>query len=157
MFQINHKQWTLSFYGDVFVVLFWCEYDFATEGGEECMKSLLSFVVGTMMIALLVSPGVALAQGFGDIEDVPTGIVAGDDLFGAITGVLNVLLGLAALIAAIFILLGGVQYITSQGDEAAAAKAKNTIIYAVIGLIVIGLAYVIVNFTISAINSTAGA
>ena len=63
------------------------------------------------------------------------------------------LLVLAALAAAIFLIIGGARYIGSQGDEDAAAEAKNTILYAIIGLIVIGLAAVIVNFFVSALQS----
>ncbi len=70
-------------------------------------------------------------------------------LIPAITGIVNALLALAALIAAIFVVIGGVRYITSQGDEDAAASAKNTILYAAIGLIVIALSAVLVNFIVA--------
>lgn len=51
-------------------------------------------------------------------------------------------------IAVIMIIVGGYQYVTSQGDSGAVAKAKNTILYAVIGLIVAILASVIVQFVV---------
>jgi hypothetical protein len=47
------------------------------------------------------------------------------------------------------IIYGGIQYVISVGDSGKVAKAKNTIIYAVVGLIVAILSYAIVNFVIS--------
>jgi len=53
----------------------------------------------------------------------------------------------------VFLLIGGIRYIFSQGDEDQAAQAKNTILYAIIGLIVIGLAAVVVNFIVAAVGA----
>lgn len=91
---------------------------------------------------------VASAQGFGPVP-APEGTLAGNDLVGAIIFIINWLLVLAALAALVFLIFGGIQYIVSRGDEDAAATAKNTILYAIIGLIVIGLSAVVVNFIIS--------
>ena len=46
------------------------------------------------------------------------------------------------------IVVGGIRYATSQGDQSGVQAAKNTILYAVIGLIVAIAAYAIVDFTI---------
>ena len=46
------------------------------------------------------------------------------------------------------IMVGGLKYMTSQGDSANVASAKNTILYAVIGLVVVALAQVIVKFVL---------
>ena len=46
------------------------------------------------------------------------------------------------------LIIGGVRYTVSQGDSAAVTSAKNTILYAIIGLIVAILAYAVVNFVI---------
>ncbi|MEX0649702.1 MAG: hypothetical protein WD200_01760 [Candidatus Andersenbacteria bacterium] len=100
---------------------------------------------------VLAAPFQALAVGLtGDNFDF-----AGDadsDLITAIENIINWGLMLAALVAAIFLIIGGIQYITSQGDDTKAETAKNTILFAVIGLIVIGLAAAIVRFVIQAIN-----
>lgn len=101
-----------------------------------------------MALALLVLPSVVLAQGFQTNIGAFSGTVTGDDLIGGIRLVVNGFLALIAMIAVIFILIGGIKYITSQGDEDAAAAAKNTILFAVIGLIVIGFSAVVVNFVI---------
>src|SRR5688500_8145935 len=106
-------------------------------------------IAGTAAATLaLALPLVAAAQGFGTVP-APTGTLGGNDLVGAVIFILNWLLVLAALTALVFLIIGGVQYIVSRGDEDAAEKAKNTILYAIIGLIVIGLSAVIVNFIVS--------
>jgi TRAP-type C4-dicarboxylate transport system permease small subunit len=79
---------------------------------------------------------------------------ASGNLLDAVVTIVNIFLLLAGLVAAIFLIIGGVRYITSQGDEDAAGKAKQTVLYAVIGLIVIGLSAAIVNFVIGAIQSS---
>lgn len=72
-----------------------------------------------------------------------------DKVKARISNIVNVALSLVALLAAIFIIYGGVKYIISFGESDEAEKAKKIILYAVIGLIVIGLAAVLVNFVIN--------
>lgn len=57
--------------------------------------------------------------------------------------IMNYVLGAAAGIVVLFIIIGGFLYITSAGDEKKAEQGKNTITYAVVGLVVILLAYTI--------------
>jgi hypothetical protein len=59
-------------------------------------------------------------------------------------------LGLAA---AIYVIIAGIQYMSAQGDEQSINQAKRQLIFAVVGLIVIGLSVVITNFVIEAINA----
>lgn len=66
----------------------------------------------------------------------------------AVAGVINVLLYIVGAAAVIMLIVGGLRYITSGGDAQAATAAKNTIMYAIIGLIVALLAYAIVNFVL---------
>ncbi len=63
---------------------------------------------------------------------------------------LNVLFLAAGLTAVVFVILGGVRYITSTGDPTRIESAKTTILYAVIGLIVTVLAVPISAFLINA-------
>ena len=62
--------------------------------------------------------------------------------------VVDVLLFVLGAIAVIMIVIGGIRYTISQGDSAAVTSAKNTILYAVIGLVVALLAYAIVHFVV---------
>lgn len=65
---------------------------------------------------------------------------------GVLTTVIYWVLGISGAIAVLFLILGGLQYITSSGNKDRATAAKQTLIYAVIGLIVIALSFVIVAF-----------
>jgi hypothetical protein len=78
---------------------------------------------------------------------------SGQSLSGIITIVMNVLLMIVGALAIAFIVIGGIKYITSGGDEKKVASAKNTILYAVIGLVVAILARVIIGIVMNAIGA----
>ena len=63
--------------------------------------------------------------------------------------IVNVLLFIIGSISVIMIIIGGIKYTVSNGDSSAVTSAKNTILYAVIGLMVAIFAYAIVNFVVS--------
>ena len=71
-----------------------------------------------------------------------------DDLPNVIINILNAIIGVAGFISVIWIIIGGVSYMTSAGDPSKTKKARDTILYACIGLIICVLAFVIVNFVI---------
>ena len=73
----------------------------------------------------------------------------GSDIGGAIINILNGVIGLLAVVCVIVIVTGGVEYMTSSGDAGKVKKAKDTILYAIIGLVVCALAATIVNFIIA--------
>lgn len=77
---------------------------------------------------------------------------AGTSLETVVQNIINVIVGLLGIVCVAVIIFGGVQYMTSTGDSGKTAKAKNTILYAVIGLIICALAAIITNFTINLIN-----
>jgi hypothetical protein len=60
-----------------------------------------------------------------------------------IDDVISLILWLVGILAVVFILWGGISYITSAGDDAKATKARQTIINAVIGIVLVLLAFVI--------------
>ncbi len=72
-------------------------------------------------------------------------------LMGTVQTIINVIIGVLGLVAVIVIVLGGVNFTMSQGDPAKTKKAKDTILYGVIGLMVALLAYAIVNFVLSSV------
>lgn len=65
---------------------------------------------------------------------------------GAINTVISIIIGTVAAIAVIVVIIGGFRYILAQGDPQAVSKAKSTILYALIGLLVAIIAQVIVAF-----------
>ena len=71
------------------------------------------------------------------------------NLMGTLQIVINVILGVLAFVTVVMIILGGVNYSTSQGDSGKVAKAKNTILYGIIGLVIALLAFAIVNFVLA--------
>lgn len=68
--------------------------------------------------------------------------------------IVNVLSQIVGVLAVIMVIWAGFKYITSGGDSNKVASAKTTLIYALIGLVVVALAQIIVHF---AINTATGA
>ena len=77
--------------------------------------------------------------------DVPT---TNSDLPGIVVNIINIVLGLLALIAVVIVLIGGFEWMTAGGNEDKVATAKKRLIYGLIGLAIIFLAYGIVTFVI---------
>lgn len=73
----------------------------------------------------------------------------GSELQSAVISIINAVVGVLALVCVIVIIIGGVNYMTSSGDAGKVKKAKDTILYGVIGLVVCVLAFAIVNFVIA--------
>ncbi len=73
---------------------------------------------------------------------------------GIFTTIVNVLLFIIGAISVIMLIIGGIKYTISGGDSSAVTSAKNTILYAIIGLIVAFLAFAIVNFVLGSITAT---
>jgi uncharacterized membrane protein len=65
------------------------------------------------------------------------------DVGQLISAAVGVLLILAALIAFLFLIMGGIQWITSGGDKAGMEAARNKITHAIVGLIIVGAAWAI--------------
>ena len=72
-----------------------------------------------------------------------------NDLIGSVTGIINAVIAVLGIVAVIVIIIGGVTYMTSSGDAGKVKKAKDTILYGVIGLVIVALSFAIVNFVIS--------
>ena len=70
----------------------------------------------------------------------------------AVNGVINIITAIAGFVAVIMIIVAGFQMITSSGKPEKISTARNTIIYASVGLIVIALARIIIGFIISKIK-----
>lgn len=63
--------------------------------------------------------------------------------------IINILLFIIGSIAVLMIIIGGLRYVLSAGDQNAVTGAKNTILYSVVGLIVAIMAFAIVNFVVA--------
>lgn len=69
-----------------------------------------------------------------------------NDLIAKIINIVSVIVG---IVAVIMIIYGGFKYITSGGDSGNVTGAKNTILYAIVGLIIVALAQFIVKFVLN--------
>lgn len=113
-------------------------------------------ICGAVIVAGVVNAGSAVAASFNaDLEAVqcdgcPTDLFGPDGVFKRIT---NTILYIVGIVAVIMLIIGGIRYIVSGGDSKKVTDAKNTILYAIIGLIVCFLAFAIVNFVIAALPS----
>lgn len=88
---------------------------------------------------------------FADNPEV-TKVGGGEDtLVDNVTAILNAVIGVLGLVCVVVMIIGGVNYMTSSGDTGKVKKAKDTILYGLIGLIVCVLAFALVNFVISSI------
>ncbi len=81
----------------------------------------------------------------GDCEGVDG---SGDELTDIIKTIINIVSVIVGVVAVIMIVFGGLKYITSGGDSSNVSSAKNTIIYAIIGLVIVALAQFIVRFVL---------
>lgn len=119
-----------------------------------------------LLAAVLV---LATSLGFGLLQAQPAGaapidvlnkcdngskVCAGTNkntLFGVIKKIINTLITVAAIIAVIMIVIGGIRYTTSAGDAGQTKNARDTIIYAVVGLVVAVMSFALVNFVLGRI------
>lgn len=96
-------------------------------------------------MALTIQEGADAARADG----MPTDLVGDNGVFTQITNTILYIIGIVSVVMLIF---GGFRYVVSGGDSKKVADAKNTILYAIIGLIISLLAYAIVNFVINTIG-----
>ncbi len=93
-----------------------------------------------LLCALLLVPQFTLAQ-----VTMPINPGLSEKTFvGGIMDIITLLASVIAVLAVLMIVISGIMYMTSLGDPARASKAKDTLTYAVIGLIIALLAWVIV-------------
>ena len=97
--------------------------------------------------ALTLQEGASVAQ----CDGCPSELFGDTGVFRQIT---NVILYIVGIIAVIMLIIGGIKYVVSGGDAKKVTDAKNTVLYAIIGLVVCFLAFAIVNFVISALPSS---
>ena len=72
---------------------------------------------------------------------------------GVFQTITNVLLFIIGAISVIMLIIGGIRYVVSGGDSSAITSAKNTILYAVVGIVIAILAYALVNFVIESFSA----
>jgi hypothetical protein len=74
------------------------------------------------------------------------------DTTNTIPTILNIVFAMAASIAVLMVVIGGFRYIVAHGDPGQTASAKNSILYAIVGLVVVMAAYAIVAFVVKGVG-----
>ena len=87
------------------------------------------------------------------VEPIPG---EGADLVGWIVTMLQWLIALSGIVAAAILIFNGFMYITASGDEGKIQKATKGITYAIVGLIIAAVAFLIVNFVVQQIEDSRG-
>lgn len=81
-----------------------------------------------------------------ELQNKQPGCKSGGALSNIFATIANIILFLVGAVAVIMLIVGGFRYVTSNGDQNSVTAAKNTILYAIIGIVVAFLAYAAVNF-----------
>ena len=124
---------------------------------KQSLKLFTSFVIASITLAALsaaqsyaigtVSQGADSARG----TQQPANLFGDTGVFSTISSVLLFIVG---AIAVIMIIIGGLRYVISGGDATQVQAAKNTILYALVGIIIAILAYAAINFVIGSFVSS---
>lgn len=112
----------------------------------EKIKSRFVRWLGAVMALVTTLPTYAQV----DVESVrPEGVESSPTFINdTVANVINILLFVVGAGAVIMLIIGAIRYVVSGGDQQAVAGAKNTILYAIIGIVVAVLAFAIVNFVL---------
>lgn len=86
-------------------------------------------------------------------SDQPAQLFGNGGIFQQIT---NILLFTIGVLSVIMLIIGGLRYVISGGNKDAVNNAKNTILYAIVGLIVALLSFAVINFVINVFTSGSG-
>jgi ABC-type Fe3+ transport system permease subunit len=89
--------------------------------------------------------GVSIISGNSSCDSLKSSQSSLSSILGLVLNLLSVIVG---LVAVIMIIIGGLKYVTSSGNSERTNEAKNTILYAIIGLVIVAIAQIIVRFVI---------
>ena len=139
------------------------------------MKKLKSIILTLSTLSLVLFPAVALApSAFAAAANIGGNVCSGTNfnisgtpdttgcadtsgnLYDLLNKIVNIFSAIVGVIAVIMIVVGGLRYITSGGDANKVGAAKTTIIYALIGLVIVALSQIIVHFVLAQSASVAG-
>ncbi len=124
------------------------------------MKKILKYVLPVILIlvgvfmmmpesvsALTLQEGAEAAR----CDGCPANLFGDTGVFKKVT---NTILYIVGIIAVVMLIIGGIKYVVSGGDSKKVTDAKNTVLYAIIGLVIAFLAFAIVNFVITALPNS---
>ena len=109
-----------------------------------CAATATTLIAGKAM-ALSLREGAEAAK----TDEMPSELLGSNGIF---TNITNTILYVVGAISVIMLIFGGIKYAVSAGDSKKVTDAKNTILYAIIGLIITILSYSIVNFVLNVVG-----
>ena len=120
------------------------------------MKNVFKLLLSVLMVGVVSLAGLSSVSALTLQEGAEAARCDGcpKDLFGdmgVFKQVTNTILYIVGIVAVIMLIIGGIKYVVSGGDSKKVTDAKNTVLYAIIGLVISFLAFAIVNFVISAL------
>lgn len=116
------------------------------------MKRSYKIIVSAITLSTLLVPALGLAVGAGNWGE--TMGLGSNDLQQTVIAIIQWILGLLGLVAVIMILVGGFKWMTAGGNEEKIESAKKLLTAAIIGLIIVLLAWAIVIFAIGVLENT---
>ncbi len=132
---------------------------------KQLKNIMLSFAVLGAFFAPALVPAVVSAQlceggisecagaGINATDPGNEGVDATEKVNEIITLVINVFSYVVGFVAVVMIIVGGFKYITSGGDSGNVTSAKNTIMFAIVGLVIVALAQIIVKFVLQKVTA----
>lgn len=139
------------------------------------IKKLKSLSLSLAALSLLVVPALvpAVANAAISTQNINSGLCSGSNgdtsgnsttgcdattattaVNNILTDVINIFSLIVGIVAVIMIIIGGLKYITSGGESSNVSGAKNTIIFAIVGLVIVALAQIIVHFVLAKATSS---
>ncbi|MBR2796061.1 hypothetical protein IKE13_03360 [Candidatus Saccharibacteria bacterium] len=123
------------------------------------MKNVLKVILSVVMVGLISLTGLSTVSALtlqdgaeaAKCDGCPENLFGNTGVFKQVT---NTILYIVGIIAVIMLIIGGIKYVVSGGDSKKVTDAKNTVLYAIIGLVIAFLAFAIVNFVITALPSS---
>ena len=85
---------------------------------------------------------------------IPQAAGTGNSLTGYITNIANALIFLVGAVAVIMVIIGALKFVVSMGDPKRVENARNTIMYAIVGVVIALCSFAIVNFLLGALGKS---
>ena len=124
------------------------------------MKNIAKLFIAVLVSGIIAISGLSASAGALTLQEgaqaaqcdgCPSDLFGDSGVFRQVT---NTVLYIVGIIAVIMLIIGGIRYVVSGGDAKKVTDAKNTVLYAIIGLVICFLAFAIVNFVINALPSS---
>ncbi len=123
------------------------------------MKSVLKLILAILISGTVAFTGVSSVSAITLKEGVesmrcdtycPASLFDEDGFFRRIS---NIIISVVSAIAIIMLIVGGIKYVVSGGDSKKVTDAKNTLLYAIIGLVVCIISFAIIQFVLTSLAS----